>query len=235
MKLFQPFILLFLPFVLFSQQANKIEFTNDKIDVIDSIRVRFGEELAEQIENMDFDIRSELTGRHAILHFYNLLEKDKNKAREEVPGACRCVLENEKIEIITAIGFLAGIANINYINLSDSTYKSEVHYFTDGEKTHKSKIEDAFVEDIIIPLEKVKLELSSDSNLEHLGMLKGRLIGNVKKHYAKSDNEKGYKAIEIGVMSVFECRLIDFERMMAEMSRGKVPNVDKEDTKKSKN
>jgi hypothetical protein len=196
MKLFQIILLTLLPISLLSQEGNRFEIANSVINVNEILREEFSGKMIKQIEQMSSMNSPYFFG---ILELNNILPKDKQEM-EKVPGICQCHIIMGKLEIANSVGFMAGIASVIEINLSDSTYQSKIHYHTDGMKIHKFNPEDEFIEDIAILLKESKLEISPDSKFENDGIIKGRLIGTTGKYYEKDYNDKGYKEVKTKVL-----------------------------------
>ena len=217
MKLHQIIILIFLPISLIAQNGNKFEIADSVINVKELLQEQFGDEIINQVKKM------ELLGSpysYGILQLDNLLEKKPTRNNEKIPGGCQCNMIMGKLQISNAVGFMAGIASVIEINISDSTYQSRIHYNTDGARTHKFKQEDEFIKDIVVPLEKSKLEISPDSKFKHNGIIKGKLTGTSIKYLEDKHNGKGFKEIRTNVLSIFECKLEDYEQMMKEYEMG---------------
>lgn len=233
MKLLQIILLILLPISLLSQEVNKFEIADSIINVNEYLREEFGDEMMKQIEQM-----SSMNSPYSfgILELDNILETDENQEMEKVPGGCQCHMIMGKLEIANAVGFMAGIASVIEINLSDSTYQSKIHYHTDGMKTHKFNPDDEFIEDIAVLLKESKLEISPDSKFENNGIIKGKLIGKTDKYYEEDYNDKDYKEVQTKVLSIFECKLQDYGQMMIEMKKMKeLEEKKKQEEKKNKN
>ena len=79
---------------------------------------------------------------------------------------------------------------------------------------------------------------SPDSKFEHDGILKGKLIGTSIKYYEKDNSSLGYKEIQTNVLSIFECKLTDYEKILKDNGKGDLLEEMKEDLehqKKKKN
>ena len=105
-------------------------------------------------------------------------------------------------------------------------------------QTYKFNKEGEFITDIVVALERAKLEFSPDSKFEHDGILKGKLIGTSIKYYEKDNSSLGYKEIQTNVLSIFECKLTDYEKILKDNGKGDLLEEMKEDLehqKKKKN
>ncbi|MFK7773950.1 MAG: toxin-antitoxin system YwqK family antitoxin [Saprospiraceae bacterium] len=232
MKLFQISLLILLPISLLSQKANKFEIADSTINVKEIIRGEFGEKMIKQLEQLE-SIDSPYS--YGIFQLDNILEEEETDQNNKFPGGCQCHMMMGKLEISNAVGFMAGIASVIEINLSDSTYQSNIHYNTDGMKTHKFNPEDEFIQDIVVLLKESKLEISPDSKFKNNRIIKGKLIGTTDKYYKQDYNNKGYKEIQTKVLSIFECKLQDYGQLMIEMEKLKELENQKKQDKENKN
>jgi len=232
MKLSQTILLILLPICLLSQEGNRFEITDSIINVNEILREKFGNERINQLEQLS-SINSPYYG--GILELDNILQKEKNIEQEEIPGSCQCQIMKGKLEIANAIGFMAGILNIIEVNLSDSTYQSKIYYITDGAKTHKFKPEEDFIQDIEVRLETSRLEISPDSEFNNHGILKGKLVGTSIKYCEKDNSKTGYREIQTKILSIFECKIEDYDQMMIEMEEIKKAQEKKKAEKENKN
>ncbi len=234
MKIFQVCLLILLSTYVFSQETNKYKIANSIIDVKEIIKTDLGLEVFKEIEAMNLSNSKYSVG---ILELDNILDGNEQKLGKLL-GGCQCHMMMGKLEIANAIGFMAGIASVIEINISDSTFKSTLSYNTDGMQTYKFNKEGEFITDIVVALERAKLEFSPDSKFEHDGILKGKLIGTSIKYYEKDNSSLGYKEIQTNVLSIFECKLTDYEKILKDNGKGDLLEEMKEDLehqKKKKN
>ena len=234
MKSFQVYLLILWSTYVFSQETNKYKIANSIIDVKEIIKTDLGLEVFKEIEAMNLSNSKYSVG---ILELDNILDGNGQKLGKLL-GGCQCHMMMGKLEIANAIGFMGGIASVIEINISDSTFKSTLSYNTDGMQTYKFNKEGEFITDIVVALERAKLEFSPDSKFEHDGILKGKLIGTSIKYYEKDNSSLGYKEIQTNVLSIFECKLTDYEKILKDNGKGDLLEEMKEDfehQKKKKN
>lgn len=197
------------PISVFSQTPEKFERLDSILNVNRILEEEFGKEMMSEMEKMSFEGNPYSYG---LSGFAPVTEEHKIPKWHKVFSMCRCDIRGNKLEIAIAFGLMSGIATVIEIDLADSTYQAHLHYSTDGVKSHKLKIEDQFIENLVVPLRNTELEISSDSFFEHQKSVKGRLIGTTEKHYQTAGRtQNGYKEIEAKVLSIFECNVVDFD------------------------
>jgi len=216
MKILLLNFLILVPISLFSQVTNKLEVSDTIINVKKKLITELGDEMANRFAHLD-SMKSKIS--FGLLSLENTLITNKKGNTHKLASMCQCRIIEGQLEIANAIGFMAGIANVIKIDISDSTYQTMLTYNTDGVKSHKFNPQDEFIEDIEVEIPKPKLILSQDSKFVHNATIKGILIGNTIDYYEQNNTQSGIEKVQMKVRSIFECKLIDYDKMLLEMKK----------------
>lgn len=214
------FIFLILPATLISQELNSFVEADTTIEVQELVIQEFGEELSNLLS---FDTIGN-PYRPGILEVKNLLESKVNKnnnSQSRFIAICQCQMDSGKITLTQSIGFMSGLAIITEINLTDSTYFSIMAHHTDGVKVHKFFPEEEFIADIEVPLNETTLVLSPNLKFSDGSSITGKLTGTSQTYLEHAYTGKGYTEVQDRVVSVFECKLEDWENIRLQMEKRK--------------
>lgn len=214
------FIFLVLPATLISQELSSFVEADTTIEVQELVIQEFGEELSNLLS---FDTIGN-PYRPGILEVKNLLESKvnkKNSSQSRFIAICQCQMDSGKVILTQSIGFMSGVAIITEINLTDSTYFSIMAHHTDGVKGHKFFPEDKFIADIEVSFHETTLVLSPGSEFSDGANISGKFTGTTQTYLEDAYTEKGSAEVQDRIVSLFECKLEDWDTIRLQMEKKK--------------
>lgn len=219
MKPFIIFLQLFLPVVLFSQNKSvfKYKIASTVFDMHKILEEEFGKKMEDKF-SMEGGVLGNAPMYISLLGFKDGREGASSEQKmEKTPSISTCFVENGKMILGNAIGFMSGVAVSIEMNTADSTYIPKIVFNSDGVKAGKLKLDDEYIADLEVPFKEVSLEFSSDVDFKNGGTITGKLFGKSMEFYMQKNSPQGYEVVQLDVLSIFKCTLEDIQQEMLQM------------------